>query len=595
MHTLTSMRVRASRRAAPIALLMLTAAMAPVLAQQMLGPVPVPPENPITAAKVALGKTLFWEEQLSLTGTVACGTCHSPGAGHSDPRTALPGGNARHPGPDGVFGAGGDDILASPGVSLHAGDGSYRSSPSFGVSPQVGGRKSPPVTSAAFSPSLFWDGRANTTFRDPLSGAVLIASGGALESQSLGPLLDTSEMGNVGNTIGGVASRIAGKLPLSLAQDIPVDLAAWIRGRGYPDLFAEVFGTPEVTPARMAFALASYERTLNATETRFDHELAGTPSLTPQERLGRQVFVNLQCDVCHAGALHTDNTFRNIGVRPDSEDSGRFSQTGVAGHRGQFRTPSLRNVGARAPYMHNGGLATLEDVVDFYVRGGDFASPNKDPLMVPRSVSAEERAALVAYMRDALTDPRIVAEVAPFDRPTLFAESSRVPRLFGNGVGAVGKVPLLGAIEAAQIDRRFTVSVSNARPGAAATLVLGRTDPGVRRVVPAGDIANVAAFVQAGNSASGGYASAQIDLSRYPSLVGRALFGRFYVADPDAPNGLAVTRAFRADVFRSGSEFERESGRDSDRTSLPCLHSQAGTGPGDPDNLLLSGRCAARR
>ncbi len=538
-----------------IALLLLLAT-APALAQQVLGQVPVPPENPLTAAKVALGKALFWEEQLSLTGTVACGTCHSPGAGHSDPRTALPGSHARHPGPDGVFEAGDDDIFASPGVPLHAADGSYRSSPIFGVSPQVGGRKSPPVTSAAFSPSLFWDGRASSTFRDPLTGNVLIANGGALESQSLGPFLDTSEMGHVGNTIDGVPGRLAGRLPLALAQDIPVDLAAWIRGRTYPELFAEAFGTPQLTPARIAFAIASYQRTLNATQTRSDMELAGTPALTAQERLGRQVFVNLECDVCHAGALHSDNTFRNIGVRPDSEDPGRFSQTEIARHRGQFRVPSLRNVGARAPYMHNGGLATLEDVVDFYLRGGDFSSPNKDPLMVPRSATATERAALVAYMRDALTDPRIVAELAPFDRPTLFAESSRVPQLLGSGAGATGKVPVLGAVEPAQIDRRFTVSLSNARPGAAATLVVGRADPGVQRALPVGDIANVTVIVQAGNAVSGGYASAQVDLSRHRSLVGQAMYGRFYVVDPDAPNGLAVTRAFRADAFLTGGYSE---------------------------------------
>ncbi len=552
MHTRNPARSRIARSALRIALL-LPLAMAPALAQQILGPVPAPPENPVTAAKVALGKALFWEEQLSLTGTVACGTCHSPGAGHSDPRTAIPGSHARHPGPDGVFEAGGDDIFASPGVPLHAADGSYRNSPVFGVLPQVGGRKSPPVTSAAFSPSLFWDGRATSTFRDPLTGNVLIANGGALESQSLGPFLDTSEMGHVGNTIDGVPGRIAGRLPLALAQDIPVDLAAWIRDRTYPDLFAEAFGTPELTPARIAFAIASYQRTLNATQSRFDTELAGTPALTAQERLGRQVFVNLECDVCHAGALHTDNTFRNLGVRPDSEDAGLFNRTGLARNRGQFRVPSLRNVGARAPFMHNGGLATLEDVVDFYLRGGDFPSPNKDPLMVPRSATAIERAALVAYMRDALTDPRIVAEAAPFNRPTLFAESARVPQLLGSGAGATGKVPVLGAIEPAQVDRRFTVSLSNARPGAAATLVVGRTDPGVQRTVPIGDIANVAVTVQAGNAVSGGYASAQIDLTRHRSLDGQAMFGRFYVVDPEAPNGLAVTRAFRADVFRTAT------------------------------------------
>jgi len=424
-----------------------------------LPPTPVPPENPLTPGKIALGKTLFWEEQLSLTGTVACGTCHRPGAGHSDPRTAQGGFGTVHPGPNGVFGVGGDDILASAGVPLHDATGRYQLSQYFGVTPQVGKRKSPPVTSAAFSAELFWDGRATSSFSDPISGATLIAQGGALESQSLAPFLDTSEMGHVGNDAGGIASRIENVKPLALATNLPVDLATWIGTRNYAALFTEVFGSPAITPARIAFALASYQRALNATDTRLDRELAGTPSLTDQERQGRQVFQTLQCNVCHAEALHTDNSFRYIGVRPVADDLGRFALTGNPTHRGQLKVPSLRKESLRAPFMHNGGLPSLDTVISFYLRGGDArGTPDAaqlDPLIIPRSITGPERDALLAYLRDALTDPRIAAELPPFDRPRLYTESTRMPTLVGSGVaGGNGFVPVIAAREQPQVHRQ---------------------------------------------------------------------------------------------------------------------------------------------
>ena len=96
-----------------------------------LEPPPEPAGNPVTAAKAFLGKTLFWDEQLSTTGTVACGTCHRPAVGGADPRIASPSGSAMHSGSDGVFGTE-DDLFGSPGVPLHLSDGSYVPSPLFG-------------------------------------------------------------------------------------------------------------------------------------------------------------------------------------------------------------------------------------------------------------------------------------------------------------------------------------------------------------------------------------------------------------------------------------------------------------------------------
>lgn len=532
--------------AAALACLQATAtlAQAPPGPPPPLGNPPVPPANPQTTAKIALGQALFWEEQLSLTGTVACGTCHRAFAGGGDPRSALAGVDSLHPGPDGVRG-GADDIVGSQGVPAHAADGRYGYDDAFGFAPQVGARSAPSAVDAAFSPLLFWDGRAGGTFVDPLSGATLIAQGGALENQALGPVVNAVEMSPDGAQVNDVPARIRGAVPLVLAQEVPPALADWIGGRDYPALFDEVFGSPDITAARIALAIASYERTLVANQTPFDTENGGTPALTDLERQGRQVFVQAECAACHAGALTSDNQFHNIGVRPPTEDLGRFVQTGDPADRGRFRTPSLRNVELRGSMMHNGRFATLEQVVDFYDRGGDFAAPNKDPRVRPRNLTAQQKTALLAFLRRPLTDPRAAAESGPFARPGLYTEGTRVPKIVGGGrAGSDAKVPQLGAIEPPLLGSRFTVSLRDARPGAPAFLVVSRTDPGVADARPAGDFAELAFTVP-----PEGRGSVELDLGLDLALVGTTLYGRWYVEDDQAEHGHAVSPAFEATVF----------------------------------------------
>src|SRR5512134_3678306 len=129
-------------------------------------PVPVPAENPITEPKRVLGKILFWDEQLSSDGTVACGTCHRPSAGGADPRAA------RHPGIDkGTI----DDVMGSPGIAALDRDGRPRAHASFGNGPQVTPRLAPSNFAAIWADEIFWDGRAGTQFKDPLTGKVAIA------------------------------------------------------------------------------------------------------------------------------------------------------------------------------------------------------------------------------------------------------------------------------------------------------------------------------------------------------------------------------------------------------------------------------------
>jgi cytochrome c peroxidase len=510
-----------------------------------LGAPPVPPNNPLTAAKINLGKTLFWEEQLSVTGTVACGSCHRPSGAGADPRTAFNTGNV-HPGFDGLIGTA-DDVRASAGVPAHAADGSYQWSNNYGALPQVGKRKAQSAVNSAYSPgALFWDGRAIGRFDDPITGQTIIQQGGALENQALGPVLDTSEMAYAGASIAVLPNRLNGVKPLALASNIPADLNAWINTRAYPDLFNEAFGSGEVTPARLAMAIASYERTLNSTQTPFDLDNSGTPSLTAQEQRGKGVFGGANCNVCHAGALLSDNSFRYIGLRPAAEDLGRFNQTANPQDRGRFRVPSLRNVESRAPYMHNGRFNTLEEVVEFYNRGGDFNEPNKDPNVRPRNLTPQQKADLVAFLKRPLTDTRVGAELPPFDRPTLYTESTNVPQIIDTGVaGSANIQPQITALEPPILgNRNFTVVVSRALVGAPLTLVVSSSDPGIVSSVPTGSFANVAGMIN-----SDGMASMQLTLPDQTAWVGRSLYGRFYINDPAALNGLAITAAFKITLF----------------------------------------------
>ncbi|MDZ4773799.1 MAG: cytochrome c peroxidase, partial [Planctomycetota bacterium] len=393
-----------------------------------LQPPPIPAANPVTAAKTNLGKTLFWDEQLSTSGTVACGTCHIFSEGGSDPRTSAANPASRHPGFDNVFNTP-DDVFGSPGVARQTANGTYSNDLVFGMSPGVTSRKAPSVINAAYANTLFWDGRALPTFNDPVGGGVVVPNGGALESQAAQPPLNAIEMGHATQDWNSITARMATATPLRLSPQVPTQLSTWIAGRNYPALFQEAFGTPDITAARIALSLATYERALFSNQAPVDQFVPGQPPpLTQQELNGQQIFGTIgRCTVCHVGPRFTNDTFQYIGVRPQIEDLGRFAVTGQNADRGRMKVPSLRNVELRAPYFHNGAMATLADVVDFYDRGGDFDAPNKNPAIAPIGLSAQQKADLVAFLRRPVTDPRIAAGLAPFDRPLLYSESTRVP------------------------------------------------------------------------------------------------------------------------------------------------------------------------
>ncbi len=402
-------------------------------------PVPVPAENPITEEKRVLGKILFWDEQLSSDNSMACGSCHIPSSAGADPRVGI------HPGPDGLFGTD-DDTFGSPGVVRRDNAGNPIEDPTFGFEPQVTGRAAPSYFASMFAPDIFWDGRATSAFVDPEGGGTVIASGGALESQAVGPILSHAEMAKDGRTWTDVANKLAASTPLALGSDLPADVAAVLAGgAGYPELFTSAFGDGAITPIRIAFAIASYERTLVADQTPWDLFIAGdTNALTPQQQLGwEHLRDRTVCTNCHRPPLFTDNQFHNIGLRPASEDVGRMAVTGNANDFGRFKTPSLRNVGLKGSLMHVGWVTDVTDAIDFYISGqvsNSHMQFTADQSNVPgtppgparqyNNINLPEldmegqpfRAAVIDFLENGLTDPRVANETFPFDRPKLTSE-----------------------------------------------------------------------------------------------------------------------------------------------------------------------------
>jgi cytochrome c peroxidase len=399
-----------------VLMLSLALTASPVLAAG-LPPVPVPPENPIAEPKRVLGKILFWEEQLSSDGTVACGTCHRPGAGGGDPRSG------RHPGVDkGTI----DDVMGSPGIASLGRDGRPRPHALFGAGPQATPRLSPSNFAAIWAEQLFWDGRAGTQFKDPLTGEVAIARGGALENQALAALVNDTEMAKAGRTWADVAADLTRARPLALATNLPPDTAAAIaRHPSYAALFDAAFGDEAITPLRIAFALATYQRTLVADQTPYDRFAAGdTTALAGRALYGWRALQAFHCTACHTPPLFTNNEFFQIGLRRADFDRGRENVTGDPEDAGEMKVPSLRNAGLKARFMHTGEFTSLAAAIRFYIN--TLALPERDGIpglgLYTFNMSNIDESDLHEFIATALTDPRVRDETFPFDRPVLRSE-----------------------------------------------------------------------------------------------------------------------------------------------------------------------------
>lgn len=389
--------------------------------------VPYPPENPYSEEKAVLGKILFWEEQMSSDDTMACGTCHRAAAGGSDPRSSQTG--AIHPGPDGSFGTS-DDRRGAMGVQrceVSGGNVMYKSDATFGTAVQVTKRKPPSYLDAMFAADVFWDGRATSQFRTPDTNELAIMAGGALESQSMGPPLSDAEMACENRTWADIITKLQSVQPLALARNIPNDMKDFIAANPtYPDMFAAVYGSSEISTKRIAFAIATHERNLTSNQTPWDRWNAGDmTAMTPAQVRGFELFMDkAKCRLCHAPPLFTDGIFHNIGfVALDVNfDAGREEFTGDMMDRGKVKTPTLRNVGLRVGggLLHS-GHENMQQVMEAYNVPPNLSSP-VDPLIEPLNLTQQEIDDVIDFQVNALTDPRVAAEQAPFDRPTLSTE-----------------------------------------------------------------------------------------------------------------------------------------------------------------------------
>jgi cytochrome c peroxidase len=531
-----------------------------------LPPPPVPPQNPITPQKAVLGKILFWEEQMSSDNTIACGTCHIfNSAGGSDPRSNGP--QSLHPGFDGTFGTP-DDVRGSRGVVRCLPGGPMTDDGTFFPEVQRTSRKAPSPLGSLWSPTQFWDGRAAGQFVNPDTALVVIPNGGSLETQSLGPPLADTEMACQARTFADVTSRLQGAVPMKLATNLPPDVTAAIAANPtYPALFQNAFGTPAITAQRIAFAIASYERTLVANQTPWDAFNAGNPAaLTPNQVAGLNAFsappqaAGGGCVLCHAPPFFTNNTFRNIGVRPPIEDIGRQVVTGNFADRGRFKVPSLRNVGLRAPYFHNGGKATLTDVVNFYAIGGQFFD-NQDPAINPLNLSALQISQIVDFLQNGLTDPRVVQGLPPFDRPTLHSELNPPnPIVYGSSSnGSFPGEPFVIPFQPAFVGNpQYTLGLGHGIGQAASLIAVsgspaapGTTVNGIPiniGLVPFPEIISVPLSGAAGVPGAG-FGSITLGIANVPAMIGSQYYLQWFVADPLAPGGIAASRGLHATIF----------------------------------------------
>jgi cytochrome c peroxidase len=399
-----------------------------------------PVENPKKAEIAMLGKILFWEEQIGELDNMACGTCHRPKAGGSDPRASEAA--SLNFGADKVMGTP-DDVRGGRGV-VHCDHTTHLPIPDAGTVAQITGRKPPTYFDAMFFPYLFWDGRAGEEFKDPVSGATVIAKGAALETQASGPPTNPTEMGCDGTATAGerwtyIATKLTSVVPLAKAKFVPDAMKAAITAAGssYPNLFQAAWGSPDVTPAHIIMSIANHERTLTSSDTPWDRFNGGEKTaLTAAQQRGLALFnTKARCNLCHQPPLFSDaargpglpvgknaeggtsDGFHNVGFLDPSIDPGRGM--------GQMKTPTLRNVGLREAggLLHNGTGpgATLGDVLNAYKSGGSVAT-FRDGLMQQLDLTTAELDDLADFIRNGLTDARVKDEQPPFDKPILSTE-----------------------------------------------------------------------------------------------------------------------------------------------------------------------------
>lgn len=239
-----------------------------------------------------------------------------------------------------------------------------------GVNGKAGKRNVPTIVNAAFYRSLFWDGRA-----------------GSLEGQALGPILNENEMG----------------MPSAKAL---VDRLS--ENDEYTALFAKAFPTG-LTAANVARSIACYERTIVAGNSPYDRYVAGDKAaMSESATRGMTLFFDKQkgkCSICHEAPAFTAMFYHNLGVGMDQEepDLGRYEITKLESNKGKFKVPTVRDVVDTAPYMHDGSIATLEEVIDLYDKGGIENQHLSKEMRGKLNLTKEQKQDLLAFMVEGLT------------------------------------------------------------------------------------------------------------------------------------------------------------------------------------------------
>lgn len=312
-------------------------------AAEMPLPTPLPVLQAPAAAKVELGRMLFFDRRLSGDGTMSCAVCHHPEQAYGDGRALS---------------------------------GAYPTNKHW--------RNSQSLLNLAYLQSFFWDGRSDN-----------------LESQAQEPIHSSFEM--------------------NLNLDFLVEKLREIPE--YRDRFRTAYGR-DVDRAAITAALADFQRTLVVRDSAFDRLLGGDPrALEGPAKRGLALFYgHAGCARCHTGALLSDQKFHNLGIAETPEllkdpqrratrhffqrqmglermdrDPGRFAVSRNPADLGAFRTPPLRQVAQTGPYQHNGSLATLTEVIEFYNQGGG-PQGGKSALLAPLNLTAQERSDLLAFL-----------------------------------------------------------------------------------------------------------------------------------------------------------------------------------------------------
>jgi cytochrome c peroxidase len=311
-------------------------------------PKPIYPidSNPVTQAGFDLGKNLFYDGILSRDSTIACGECHRQ----------------------------------TYAFSHHMHDLSH------GIEGRIGLRNAQPLQNLAWRERFQWDGKAAT-----------------LDTQPILPIEHPDEMDD---KLDNVVAKLS-------------------KHQGYKNMFKAAFGTEQITAERMLKALSQFMLSLvsaNAKYDKYQRKEAGV-NLTADELEGMSLFESKGCKSCHAGQLFSDESFRSLGLSRFERtkvdyidgkpvlsivvDEGRYRVTGIVTDRFRFKVPSLRNVAASPPYMHDGRFAKLQEVLDFYDAGMQEV-PNLDPIFRKNArlgipMSAEEKRKIIAFL-NTLTD-----------------------------------------------------------------------------------------------------------------------------------------------------------------------------------------------